>query len=138
MREVLRALRNRLLKAGLFRSVEIGEPMSPPENMTAALMLDSYRVRSATLNGLVEERTVLVRVYARAVTGSGEEREALMDRAVQVVLDAVVSEPTLGGLVRIPELPRLGVRFGYQTIGQTIYRVADVTVPVILDTEVSA
>lgn len=133
MRAVFNALRSRLLKLGLFRAVQVGEPMSPPEGMTAALILDSYAAPSATLSGLVEERVVTVRIYDKAITGDSEARELRMDSAATAVLRSLFEEPTLGGAVRIPNVGRLSVRFGYQTIGQAMYRVADVSVPLTVD-----
>ena len=120
--------------------VQVGEPLSPPQDMTAALMYRAYLPAGVTLNTTMDLWEFLVRIYARA--GMNPTDAATVENNVAYgfsqVLTALAGDFTLGGTVRAISWAGEGgghidAKWGHVVISGTIMRVVDLSVPVIVD-----
>ena len=127
MRAPLQAIQSHLKASARFRSVTIGEPFGPPEGLHAALMLESYAIPEVTLTGTIERRTITIRLYVAAIEESRESTEFVMDDAVSEVIEDFLGDIDLEGVEIHPV--GLTVRFGFQTISNKLYRIADISLP---------
>lgn len=137
LRATLQNLQSKLQAGGRFASVSIGEPMDPPNSPHAAIMLRRYENISTTLSGTIERRTVTIRVYSKAFNDPLGDTEFLMDSIVSEVTEDVWGEFDLGSTIRNPEPLGVAVDFGYQTVANTVYRIADINLPLIVDDNAS-
>ena len=130
MKGPMQAIQSHLKASGRFRAVTVGEPFKPPEGLHAAIMLESYAIPEVTLNSTIERRTVIIRLYVAAIEESREAIEFAMDDAVSEIIEDLLGDIELAGVEVAPV--GLTVRFGFQTIGQKIYRIADLSLPVTI------
>ncbi len=117
--------------------VTIGEPKAPPESKHVAIMLRRYTNPSTTLTGTVELRTVGCRAYINMVREPIEEIEFDLDEIAVSIIEKFCGDYDIGAQVRGIDPTLITVEFGYQTIGQTLFRIADVLVPLIVDDSAS-
>lgn len=144
---LLNAVMSHAISTGFFDRFNGHEPASPPGNgLTGSLWVDTGPDPVASRSGLatVNVKTVLnVRLYMNMKpTAEPEERDQIdpeMIRAVDALMSAYAGAFTLDGLIEEIDLlgmvgggTPLGVRYGYITIGSTLYRAATITVPCIL------
>ena len=133
MKDTLKTLREHLRGTQRLPSVGIGEPMDAPQDMHAAIMLSAYSNPTTTLNGSIELRSVIVRIYINAMREPREEIEFDLDEAVSELHSDILGAFTLGGNVRNIEPTLMTVTFGYQSIGGVMFRIADILIPMTVD-----
>ena len=127
-----------------FNVVQIGEPMSPPTDLTVAFWLHDMEPVQVTLNDTIDVWTIMVRIYTRAGMTPQDLQSAELALALGVsqVEAALGGGFTLGGTVRAIDWVgeeqghRVSVRWGHVVISGTIFKVADWFVPVIVDDSV--
>lgn len=138
----LKALQTDLGKSGYFAGgVQIGEPFSPPNDMTAALMFMDMEPSQTTLSSTIDVWTLLIRIYMRTgmTPENAETTELNLALAVSQLEGAMASGFTLGGTVRAIDWAgeeaghKVSFKWGHVVIAQTIFRAVDVLVPLIVD-----
>ena len=144
IKATLDAISSHIARTGYVNDVRIGEPVSPPdaiEKMHAAIYMASAGVVSLTLSTTIEVHSVVVRLYRRAAFGQGDDAgqvEAEMALAVSQVTSNLVGEFDLGATMRNIDIAgqygqTLSATWGYITIGNTVFRTVDLTVPLVVD-----
>ena len=144
IKATLDAISSHIARTGYVNDVRIGEPVSPPdaiEKMHAAIYMAGAGVVSLTLSTTIEVHSVVVRLYRRAAFGQGDDAgqvEAEMALAVSQVTSNLVGEFDLGSTMRNIDIAgqygqSLSATWGYITIGNTVFRTVDLTVPLVVD-----
>ena len=135
----LQNVQSKLSAGGYFAGgVLIGEPKSPPgTRFTAAIFMNSVNVPRTVLNALEEVHVVNIRVYDNMLHSPAEDIEIEMSVVLSDLLNDLASDFDLGGTVRAIDFAGmygsgLSVKWGYVDVGGTMYRIADVNLPLIL------
>lgn len=128
------------LASGLFRAVNGHEPKSAPEaGLTCAVWADTVDpVRESGLAVSSARVVFKLRLYTPMISEPQDAIDPTLLAAADVVLAAIHADLELGGTVRNIDVfgangVALGARAGYVTIGSTVFRVIDVTVPAIIN-----
>ena len=144
IKATLDAIASHIARTGYVAEVRVGEPSSPPDaidKMHAAIYMASASVVDLTLATTIEQHVVTVRLYRRAAFGQGDDAgavEAEMALAVAQITSNLVGEFDLGATMRNIDLAgqygqSLNATFGYVSLGTTMFRTVDITVPLIVD-----
>lgn len=135
---VLHVVLSHLSTQGSIKRAQVGEPKSPPiDVLTACIIMDGIRTPTTVLDARVLVYDVTVRLY-RNFLDDGTRTEQEMARAVGEVMEAFAGDFTLGGNARAVDIGGMygrGVEatWGHVDMSGTIFRVADITVPIIID-----
>ena len=134
------AIESLLAQDGYFTGVVVGEPFAPPSSPTAAIFIMDDAQASTTLTGSIENYVLQIRIYWLRATDPPGARvmEIGIGHAVSHVLAQLAGAFTLGGSVRAidwagEEGEKVSVKFGHIDLGGSIFRIADITVPLIID-----
>lgn len=140
---VLNAIANKSARLGLFAKINKHEPKNAPgSKLTAAIWVQSVGPADAGLAVTNVRLTVTQRIYTSMISEPQDAIDPAIVHAVDRVMSAMTADLTLGGLVRCIDLLGLeGIRgsapmsaeAGYVQLDNTIYRVMDITIPVILN-----
>ncbi len=133
------ALESHLLATGLFRRVNTHEPKNAPDTgMTASLIAST--IDPTQSSGLASTSAVVV-YQARIYLGMLNEPQDAIDPTIIVAVDTVINAITadfeLGGNARAVDLlgmagqGGLSATAGYVTVDTTMYRIMDISIPVI-------
>lgn len=140
IRTVLTRLADHGKRSGAFRRVLIGEPKSPPgEGRTMAVWTAPAAPASSGLASTSLAMRFTVRVYVPyAEPRETENVELSAVEAADVLLAAYNGDFTLGGAIRQVDIfgehgQALTVDPGYVTLDSTIYRVMDITLPLVVN-----
>jgi hypothetical protein len=144
IKATLDAIASHISRSGYVSDVQIGEPVAPPDaidKLHAAIYMSSASVVGLTLAETIEQHVVTVRVYQRAAFAAGDDAgalEASVALAVSQISSNLIGEFDLGATMRNIDVggqygQAMNASFGYVTIGQTVFRTADLTVPLIVD-----
>lgn len=138
MRDTLLALESVLASSGYITGgVEIGEPKSAPADWTGAVILGPCRVQALTLGTPIEERTLLIRVYASLDHADREHVELRMLDAYQKLKALFDGDYDLSGFgsaeIRDVHPAAMDAEMGYQNVGGTEYRLLDMALSLIVD-----
>jgi len=144
IKATLDAIASHIARTGYVAEVRVGEPSSPPDaidKLHAAIYMASANVVDLTLATTIEQHVVTVRLYRRAAFGQGDDAgavEAEMAVAVAQITSNLVGEFDLGATMRNIDLAgqygqSLNATFGYVSLGTTMFRTVDITVPLIVD-----
>lgn len=127
--------------SGFFDSVQAHEPKSAPGNgLYFAVFLSGLGPARGT-SGL-SSTTIRVELTGRIYKPFKSEPEDLIDPNVTDAADALFAAYSgdfdLGGTARIVDLlgaygVPLSARAGYQSIDKNVYRVVDITIPIIVN-----
>jgi hypothetical protein len=125
---------------GYFKSSQIGEPKNPPtQALHAAVFMGEVSQIMVFAGGETRERhTVTVRVYDNAFAEPAEDVELEMARAVNALVNDIVGDADLGATIMSVDVAGmhgapLSVRWGHVDVGGTMFRIADITLPLIVD-----
>lgn len=140
MRDLLNAVESGASASGWFDSVNGHEPKSAPGGgLTFACWVS--RVSPSRSSGLAST-SVRVEITARIYMPFRNEPEDGIDPTMADAIDALMTAYsggfTLGGFARAVDLlgsdgTPLSVSTGYQNIGNSIFRVADIIVPILVN-----
>lgn len=126
--------------AGTFERVVIGEPKSPPgEGRTMAVWTEPAAPASSGLASTSLAVRFTVRVYVPyAEPRDTENVELAAVEAADVLMAAYNGDFSLGGAVRNVDIfgehgQALTVTPGYVTLNQTIFRVMDINLPLVVN-----
>ena len=134
LRTTMASLLSLLQAHGAIEQATIGEPMKPPEGFSA--MVETVRIRSvtSTLTKTIETRTVRVRLYHKAALNApDEEMELRLLELVDDLIEDFLGDFDFDGTIRAIQPVGIEVDWGYQTIQNIAYRVADITIPMTVD-----
>lgn len=141
VRALQAAAEGHLFRSGRYSSVSRHEPKRAPEKgLTAAIWLMSARPIPAR-SGLAST-TARVELRVRLYTPMLREPMDAIDPQMLEVIDLLMADYsgsfTLGGLVAFVDLlgahgPPLDATTGYLQVGQTMFRVADITLPLVVN-----
>jgi len=137
----LRAVESYLLASGYFGSqAQIGEPKSPPgEGLTATVFMDRAGVAELTLGGkTIEQHVVTLRIYLNMLAEPQEDVELTLAKVVQEVISDLLGDYDLGATIRNVDAAgqygtSVGTAWGYVDVGGVMFRIADVTLPLVVD-----
>lgn len=127
-------------RLGVFEDVSTHEPKSAPgKGLYASVWVD--RVDSATSSGLAATTGVLtlsVRLYAPMLMEPQDEIDLRLLEALDALFAEYSGDFELGGSVRCVDLlgqsgRAMSGRAGYLTQDKTVYRVFDITLPLIIN-----
>jgi hypothetical protein len=128
------------LELGLFESVNSHEPKSQPGNgLTAAVWVQTMGpVPSSGLDSTSAKIVFTLRIYQNMLQEPQDAIDPNVIAAADTLLATYSGDFTLGGLTREVDLlgehgDSLSVRAGYLNVGNTLYRVMDVTLPLIIN-----
>ena len=144
IKATLDAIASHIARTGYVAETRIGEPSSPPDavdKLHAAIYMASASVVQLTLSTTIEQHVVTVRLYRRAAFGQGDDAgqvEAEMALAVSQISSNLIGEFDLGATMRAIDIAgqygqSFTTQYGYVSIGTTMFRTVDITVPLIVD-----
>lgn len=128
-----RVMQSHLAAMGYLEAAVIGEPMAPPEPVTAAIIPISVDVDETTLTQPREVHTVALRFYADGLAEDREAVEFLLDQIRADIQKDIFGDFTLGGEVAYALPTRFAARWGWQGIASRMYRMLDLTVAYRID-----
>jgi hypothetical protein len=137
---VFEELRSCGQRAGIFRRVMTHEPKSPPgTGMSLAIWLDSIDpVQSSGLAAVSARVTFLARIYTSLLAKDEDNLDPQLLTAVCAFMAALSEDFTLGGRAREVDLlgaegQALSAQVAYTQLGEHTFRVADFTIPVVIN-----
>jgi len=140
IKTTLESIQGYLAASGYFHDVQIGEPKQPPAGeLAAAIYMSSVNVVLIFANGGTRENhQVMVRIYLNMLSLPEEDIEIRMAEVVSKVTSDLIGDADQRGTVMTIDVggmhgPALNIRWGHVDVGGTMYRVADMLVPVIVD-----
>ena len=141
--DTLRFIQSHLAASSRFVHTQIGEPKSPPAGgLTASVRMDGQAVSLLSLQSTIETHTVIIRIYRNMLAEPQEDAEIEVAQAVSEVEEDLIGDFDLGGTVRNIDIggqhgAGVSARWGYVDVGGTLYRIADITLPFIVDDSAS-
>lgn len=141
VRATLRAIESYIKASGYFQLAQVGEYKMPPSigtKLAAAAWMARAGVVGTTLTTTIELHTVNLRIYRDALAEPSENGEFQVSEAVSEVLSDLLGEYDLGATIRNIDAAgqygqSVGVEWGYADISGHLYRIADITLPLIVD-----
>jgi len=135
---VMNQLVSFLQASGRVETAAIDEPLDPPAGVHAAVMLSQDDPLDVTLTKLSLRRTVIVRIYIKAMQRGPMATDLKMDRIVMDLIEDFCGKFRLNddNNVRAFMPAYMSVRYGYQSIGNqggaggVMYRMADISLPI--------
>lgn len=139
IRNQVAAFASKLQSTGIFDAVATHEPKAaPPGNMTAAVWIQRLFPTSnyTSLNSTSIVVVFNVRVYLNMLMEPQDEIDTALMEAIDTLLDLISGDFSLTDAVDHVDLlgetgQGMEVDFGYVELAGAMYRVADVTVPVV-------
>lgn len=122
-----RNMRSKLKAMGKLTEVYIGEPKSPPEFMSAAIIPTAFSTPETTLSNPREDHELTIRFYADAMAEPVERTELALDQLRADVQADFYGDFDLGGSMAYALPTTFAGRYGYQEIGGRIFRLLDIT-----------
>ena len=135
---VMHVVLSHLKTQGKVKQAQIGEPKQPPlGQLTAAILMDGIRTPSSVLDAPVLVYDLTVRLY-RNFLEDGEQTELEVARSVGEIMESLHADFSLGGNSRAVDFMgmygrAMDVTWGHLDFGSTIFRTADISVPLIVD-----
>ncbi len=139
-------LETHMNNTGLFSVAQIGEPTNPwvGDGFFGAVWMVTQAVVAVYLGGDTKELHVAtLRIYRDAFRQEQEIMELQMSRVVGQTMERIVEDFTQRGEMRNVDIgAEEGVKYeatyGYITLADVTYRVADIIVPMIVDGSATA
>ena len=113
--------------------VTIGEPKDAPGQLTAAIILDGGEIPETVLNAPRETHRVLLRFYRNAIADPRQNIEFELDEVRAEIEEDICGDFDLGGTIAYALPTEFRWQYGYQTVGQTMFRILDLTVAYRVD-----
>lgn len=138
---ILDGIVSHAMALGVFDRVQGHEPKNPPgHGLTMAVWVDRIGPQpgGSGLSVTTGRLEFIVRLYSNALQDPADAIDPNLLAAVDVLLAAYSGDFELGGTVRNIDLlgmqgTPLSGRAGYLTISSTMYRIFDITLPVIVN-----
>jgi hypothetical protein len=139
----LETVQGYLNRSGYFAAgTRIGEPKAPPvagsNALYAAVYMRHVAVAELNLRATHELHTVQVRIYRDMLAEPTEQAETQMAKVVSQVMSDLLGDLDLGATIRNIDAggqygAKLEATWGYVEVGGMLYRVVDITLPLIID-----
>jgi hypothetical protein len=141
IRTTLDNLVSALQTLGIFDRVQGVEPKSPPGNGLTAAIYFANATPTANASGLNRASGLYVftlRIYINMLQEPAEDIDPMLVAAVDAVFNALAGDIDLGATVRNVDFfgangTSLAARAGYVDVGGTMYRVVDITIPLVVN-----
>lgn len=138
---IVGAMASHAMASGIFETVNGHEPKSKPGNgITAAIWSQTVRPtpKGSGLISTTARVELTVRLYTSMLSEPQDAIDPALVRAVDAIMSAYSGDFTLGGLIKEIDLlgeygEPLSARAGYINQDSKIFRIYDVTVPVIVN-----
>lgn len=130
-------------KLGEDMTVVIGEPKSPPIIPTLAIwMMDAHVIHLYGDGGTGELHIVNARYYLNALKDAATV-ETAMARVMSKYLNRLLSDADLGTTIKSIDVAGMAgtpiaVKWGHVQLDQTMFRVCDITIPLLVDDSAKA
>ena len=133
----MRQLESVLAKSGYYRHVQIGEPKQATERWTGALFMEQT-ITWLTLSTLCAVHVVILRTFDNMLHEPQEDVELEMAIIVDQVMDDLSGDFNLGDNISHIDIggehgPPLAARWSYIDVGGPMYRVSDITIPLVVN-----
>ena len=136
----IQAIQSLFESSGYFPSVIVGEPKDAPSDMTIAIFMMDIEEPATTLSGTIEVYGMMARIYGgKNIFDPMENLELGLAKAVSKALSLLAGSFTLGGTVRAIDWSgeegggKVGVKWGHGDVSGVMMRLADLSIPVIVD-----
>lgn len=139
VKSTLEKVQSYLQASGHVVRAQISEPKQPPgERIMAAVYMGTVSVAQLTLQTTIELHVVRVRLYMNMLREAGDEIEFGLAQALSEISADLLGDYDLGATVRNVDVggiygTPLSATWGYVDVGGTMYRVVDITLPLIVD-----
>lgn len=133
-KDALNKLKSHLKRCAYLGKVEFGDPMEPPNDFDAFIVLVRFEPKAgeeSTLTGTIERRVVAIRVYTRLLAETTAGMELKRDEIAVKLHEDIMGDYTLGDTVRQVEFPT--TVFTHDMIKEVGYKVIEITLPLIVD-----
>lgn len=135
----LRKVESFLAGSGYFSNTGIGEPSSPPDQLSAHIWMTSVDTPEIPLDGGdIQHHVVMVRIYKPAFEDPTEDIELELSNTLSQLLSDILGDADLGATVRHVDAggiygTTLAAQWGHLDQNGRIYRVVDVSLPLVVD-----
>lgn len=136
---ILNALQSHAQATGLFDRVNTHEPKNAPGNgLTVAIWVDTIVPYDSSLVATTVVTTYMARIFTNMLMEPQDSIDPYILDAADVLMTAYSGDFELGSQARCIDLlgqsgTSLFAKAGYVTIDNKMYRVMDITVPVIIN-----
>jgi len=146
IKDTLIKLQTHLVKGGYVKHSMIGEPKAIPaasDDVVAAVYMQSVTVVRIMADGAtVESHVVTIRLFRDMLGEPKEDTEILLAEASSKIAENILGEFDLGGTIRNVDAAGANgtpwsIQWGYVDLGGVMFRVADMTVPMVVDGSVT-
>ena len=134
LKSPLRAIESYLKASGWFAAVHVGEQpsLAPGPGIQAVVTVTGLRTAFVT-TAAQQVWTVRVKLYRDVLADPAAQSETDLARAVSEISEDLLGEFDLGGSIRNVDAANLSARWGHETVARVMYRVAVLTVPLIVN-----
>jgi hypothetical protein len=140
----MRVVESALQATGRFTNVQIGEPKAvvDGDGFVAGVFMDHADVVDLSLSTSTELHVLTVRIYKNALAEPQDYWEIELSKIVNAISDLFYGDFTLGGEVESIDFGgRYGGRYAamwaYGDVNGPIFRVADITLPLIVHSSIA-
>ena len=123
-----RVIESALAATGWCKRVQIGEPQSPPEPITACILGDSGEIPATDLGAPHELHRVILRFYAPFLEEPEEQVELDLEQIRANIWADINADFELGGNIAFIWPTGCSWRWGNLEIGHQMYRILDMTI----------
>lgn len=146
IKNTLLELETHLNETGRFTTVQVGEPTVPwvGDGFFGSVSMLTNTIQILFLDGGTEELHVaLVRIWRDAFRETPENTEVLMAQAVGETMERLAEDFTQRATIRHIDLAGIrgvpmSAEWGFITLGDTTYKICDITVPMTVDDSATA
>lgn len=137
IQDVLQAVKRHALAGGKFDSVNIGEAKAAPQSGHCAIYVDEDAPDpedpAGTFAGSVDIAMVKARIYHLMFADPSDAVEFAISDSARDLRRRIRQNFQLGAAIRSIHPPGLVIRYGHLEIQSTLFRIADLFIPVIID-----
>ena len=141
IKSTLQAVESYLLASGYFGSnVAVGEPKQPVAGaeLSAAIFMGSTTVAETTLTKIIEQHMVTIRIYRDMLAEPTESIEFELGEVSSDIQSDLIGDYDLGETIRNIDIAGIygagmGATWGYVDLGGKMYRIVDISLPLIVD-----
>ena len=126
--------------SGYARGIIIGHPWTAPTGrLTVAIFMESQAILNLTVGGGTQELYVMtLRIFRPALSEPIADVESDIAEAVSLIQADLLADTTLGSTVMTLDPAGMSgtgmsTAFGHVEIGGTNFRIADITIPLIVN-----